>query len=171
MRVEAELLVPGMEDAGSADATPAVARVGGDGPQCLVRCPEQDADQDPAVGEADPRDLWRKGEDHVEVRHGQDVGGARLHPFSCRVALAGRAVPVPARVVERVFPPAAVTVVQVATEDCRAAGLDGTHDLSAARIEHPVPCLPVSGSGAVEDLRHARRLRHVCGSGRDQGRA
>ena len=71
-------------------------------------------------------------------------------------ALAGRAVPVAARVMERMLAPAVVTAVHVAAEHGGSARLDGGHDLEPAGVDAPFPALAERGAGAAEDLRHAR---------------
>ena len=74
----------------------AVPGVRGDRAQGLGRSAEQDVEHDPAVAEGDGGDLAGQGEDHMEVGHRQDVGGARLAPAPGGEALAGRAVAVAA---------------------------------------------------------------------------
>ena len=66
---------------------------------------------------------------------------------------------------------AAVAPVQVAAEDCRAAGLDGAHDLPAGGVEQPGPGQAIGRSRVAEDLRHAGFPRHSAASGREHGRA
>ncbi len=58
VRVEAELLIPGMEDRGAADAHAAVAGIGGDGAQGLGDGPEEDVEHHPAVRAC--RRQWRQ---------------------------------------------------------------------------------------------------------------
>ena len=65
---------------------------------------------------------------------------------------------------------AGIALVERAAEDCRAAGLDGAHDLQADGVEQPGPGLAIGRSRAAEDLRHAGFLRHLAASGREHGR-
>ena len=55
--MEAQLLVPGVEHGGTADAHAAVPWIGGDGAQRLGHRLEQDVEDDPSVAERDRRDL------------------------------------------------------------------------------------------------------------------
>ena len=117
----------------------------------------------------DGRNLRRQGEDDVEVGHRQDVVRPRLAPSVGGHPLAGRAVPVAARVVERVLAPAADTGVHVAAEQGGAARLDVGHDLEPGGVDAPFPALTESRAGAAEDLRHAGALgRHGASAAQDR---
>src|SRR3990170_2239589 len=76
-------------------------------------------------------DLGWQREDDVEVWNGQQFSRARFHPLACLRALALRAMPVAAAVVGdgRETARAVLATRDVAAEFCRAAALDGTHDL------------------------------------------
>ena len=153
--MEAELLIPGMKDGGAADAHAPMLGIGSDGAQGLGHRLEQDVEDDPAIVERDLGDLLRQGEDHVEVGHRQELGGARLAPAVGGHPLTSRAVPVAAGVVLRMLAPAAVTGVDVPAEQGGAARLDRGHDLEPPGVEPAGHVLTVSGAGAAEDLRHA----------------
>ena len=139
----------------AADAHAPMPGIGGDGAQGLGHGLEQDAEDDPAVAEADGGDLRWQGEDHVEVGHRQELGDARLAPALGGHPLASRAVAVATGVVERMLAPAAVTGVDVPAEQSGAARLDGAHDLEPDGVDAPFAALTESGAGAAEDLRHA----------------
>ena len=71
-------------------------------------------------------------------------------------------MPVAARVVQRMLPPAALTGVDVPTERGGAARLDRGHDLETSDVEPSGHALTVSAPGAAEDIRHAGPLaRHA----------
>ena len=154
MRMEEQLLVPGMEDGSAADAHAAMPGVLGDRTQRLGGGAEQDVKHDPTVAKGDGGNLHGQSEDHVEVGHRQDFGGARLAPAVGGKTLAGGAVAVAAGVVERMLTPAPVTAVHVSAERGGSACLDRSHDLEPAGVEPASRALTVSAAGAAEDLRH-----------------
>ena len=162
--VEQQLLIPGMEDGGAADPHAAVARVPGDGAQGLGGGAEQDVEHDPAVAERDGGDLRGQGEDHMEVGHRQDVGGARLAPAVGGETLARGAVAIAAGVVQRMLAPAPFASVHVPAEHGGPARLDRAHDLEPASIEPAGHALSVGAARVAEDLCHAGAFATHAGS-------
>ncbi len=142
MGMEEHLLVPCVEDGGAACMQAATAGVGGDRLQGRRGGPEEDVEGDLAVGERDLCDLPGQREHDVEVGHREDVLTAGLHPFQCGQPLAGRAVAVVARVVERMIVPATVTAPHVSAQHRGPADLDGGHGLELRRTQVPATSLP-----------------------------
>ncbi len=167
--MESQPLVPGMQDGGATDAHSAVAGVLGDGAQGLGGGAEEDIEDGSAVAGHDPGQLAGQGEDDMEVRHREDVGGARLHPAACGAALAGRAVPIAAGVVDGMFARTAFALVEVPAQRRGPAALDSGHDLAAAGIEAAGEAVAEGGTGVAEDLRHAGALRIHLASVAQQG--
>ena len=157
--MESQPLVPGVQDGGPADAHSAVAGVLGNGAQGLGGGTEEDIEDRPAVGGHDAGQFAGQGEDDLEVRDGEDVPGASVHPPARGTALAGRAVPVAAGVVDRMLAPATLALVEVPAQRRGPAALDGGHDLAAAGIEAAGEAVAEGGTGLAEDLRHAGALR------------
>ena len=124
-----ELLVPCMQNSGTADTGAAPARIGGDRAERLGGGPEQNVEHRSPVVECDSCNLARQGEDDVKAGHGQDVVRAGFHPLVGRGSLTCWTVPVPAGVVSRMLTSAPVAQVQMAPEGGGAARLDGGHDL------------------------------------------
>ena len=91
-----EVLSPTMEHAEEADLRAEVSWIAGSFEQrCGTGAKEQIVKQ-PLVLEDERGELGGQGEDDMEVRHGQQLGGTRGQPPGPRVALAPGAVPVAA---------------------------------------------------------------------------
>src|SRR5215208_2213698 len=127
VRVLGQLLAPGMEDREKSDSSPQLLRVGGDLQQRLLGTAEQQVVEHPLVAPDQIVELGRKSEDHVEVRHRQQLLAAPLQPALLVQALALRAVPVAAGVVEDLRRTALITLVEVAAQSGGATVLDGPH--------------------------------------------
>src|SRR5262245_40048884 len=87
---------------------------------------------------------WRgQRKDDMEVGHRQQLGLPRGEPFGAGQALALRAVPVAAGVVGDTDQTAVRAALDVATEHCRPARLDGAHDAMLDTSEMPGMRLPI----------------------------
>ena len=76
------------------------------------------------------RQLMRRGEDDVEVGHGQQLSRTRGQPSGACVALALGAMPVAARVIGDGVMSAAGASIAMTTQRCRAAADDGVDHLA-----------------------------------------
>ena len=145
---------------GAACMQAATAWVCGDRFQRRRGGPEEDVEDDLAVCERDLCDLPGQREHDVEIGDREDVVLSGLRPLQCGQPLAGRAVAVVARVVERMIVAAAVTVPHVPAQYRGPADLDGGHGLELRRAQVPGAALPVTGSDVAEDLRHVNPDGH-----------
>jgi len=91
-----EVLPPGMEDTEKPDLRAEVFGVAGKFEQRSGTGAEEQVIKQTLVLEDESGELVRQGEDDVEVRHGQQLGGTRGQPLGPRVALAPGTVPVAA---------------------------------------------------------------------------
>ena len=136
---------------------PRCLRIGGDGQQRLGGGAEQQVVDHRLVLVGDGGDLGGQREDHVEVRHRQQVGLAGRQPVLRRRALALRAVAVAAGVVGDALLAAAGAALDMAAERGGAAGLDRRHHLQLAEAEvsglGPAP----GGAVAAEDVGDLER--------------
>jgi hypothetical protein len=77
----------------------------------------------------------RNAENNMEVSCGQDFLLACRQPTLARLCLALRAMPVTARVIRDGLMTATGTQIEMTTQSCRAAVLDGTQDLQLLKAE------------------------------------
>jgi hypothetical protein len=156
-----ECRTPGVQDGGNADPSAEVLGIGRDGDQRLGRGFEQDVVDDRLVLVGDVADRRRQREDHVIVRHRQQLGLALSEPLLRCCPLALRAVSIAARVVGDLRVRAVLAARNMPAESRRAAALDRRHDLQLAEAHTAgigsAPCQSV----AVEDIRDLQRwARH-----------
>lgn len=144
-----------------------VIAIGGDGPHRLGRQLEQEIVDDALVLVGDVGDLGRQREHDMEVWHGEQFGLPCLHPFARNSALALRTMPVAAGVVGNVGMAAGSILAtrHVTAERCRAATLDGRHDLQLIKADMPVIGITPSRTVIAEDIRDLQ-----CRSGHDPNR-
>ena len=69
-----------------------------------------------------------EGEDHMEIRDGQEVLAVGLDPSFFPQGLAFGAMAIPAGVIRYFHMTAVVTLIPMATQECGSADLDGAHD-------------------------------------------
>src|SRR6266481_2674969 len=91
-----EVLPPGMEHAEEPNIRSQVLGIASKFEQRSGAGAEEQIVEQPLVLEDESGELVRQGEDDVEVRHGQQLGGTRGQPPGTRVALAPGTVPVAA---------------------------------------------------------------------------
>ena len=89
-----QVLAPGVEHGEKADLRTQVLGISGDGEQGFRRVPEQDAIELSLVLIGNCSNLFRYGEDHVEVLGVQKLGLAIFEPLSPGEGLAFWAVPI-----------------------------------------------------------------------------
>ena len=111
MRMEGELLVPGVENGHAADTGTEVGWIGGHCKQCLVNGTKEDAIKEVAVGEGERDQLVGNSKDHMKIGAGQEFPQSRAHPPGAGGALAERAMPIAAGV------PVDLTVAALAGND------------------------------------------------------
>ena len=99
MRMQQQVLTPGVQDAQEADLGSQVLRVGRDFEQCRRRWSETAGHRALRVALAKRIQLMRQREDHMEVRHAEHFLFAGGEPALARLRLALRAVPVAAGVI------------------------------------------------------------------------
>jgi hypothetical protein len=90
----------------------------GIGGHCLERLrsgPEEDAVHNPFVLQGKETKFPGQGKDHVYVRDGQQLHGARFHPFRARQGLALGAMAITTRVILNPFVAAAITLLKMAS--------------------------------------------------------
>ena len=104
-----------------------MARVGRYGAECVGDGPEEQTVDDGLVLSGDLGDGRGHGEDDVEVLGGQQVRAAAFEPLGAGQRLAGRTVPVAARVVPDAPMAAVVALLDMAAERGGAALLEGRH--------------------------------------------
>src|ERR1035438_218005 len=91
--MQMQVLPPGVQHGEETNLGAQVLGVAGNGEQGCRDGAEQDLIDDHFVGESDRGNLFRHGEDHVEVLHRQQFGEALLDPaFACQT-LALRTMP------------------------------------------------------------------------------
>ena len=124
-----------MKHGEKADLSPQVFGISGDSAQSLRGSPEQNAIELSLVLVGDCCNLFRYGEDQVEVLGVQQFGLAILEPLSTSERLAFWAVSIGARVVSVTLMAALITLLQVTAEHRSPADLDSSHD-TALRHRH-----------------------------------
>jgi hypothetical protein len=165
VRVVHQVLAPTVQDRQEADLRPKMGGIGGDGAQRLRRSPEQDVVDHRLVLERDGGDLVRQREDHMEVRHGQQLGPAVLEPLCAGERLALGAVSVTTRVVRDGLMAAAVTPLDVTAERGGAAAFDRAHGTPLCGRQRRTMALAIAITVAAEDIRHFGPLAaHAVGS-------
>lgn len=135
MRMEQQILPPGMQDGNDADlSTEAFGirryfqqRGGSGGEQQIVKTAR--------VFERQHVQLVRNTEDDMEVCRRQDFLFAGSQPALACLRLALRAMPVPARVIGNGLMTALRTRIEMAAHGCRATVLDGTEDFQLLKAE------------------------------------
>src|SRR5687767_2240820 len=125
MRVSLQILSPRVEHAEETDLCTEVFRIGSNLQQRPGTGPEEKIVNNLFVLQSQPGEFMRDGEDYVNVFHRQQLLAAFGEPLFASVGLALRTMPGTARIERNGLMPAMVTPIQVATERCRAAVLDG----------------------------------------------
>ena len=122
VRMQLQVLPPGMQYRQHADLGAQVLRVRGHLDQGLRGGPHQQAVDFTRVGQGDRVQRPREREDDVEVRDVEQVGRLRLHPPRRRGAVTLRAVAVAAGVVADLLIPALRAAQDMPAQGRRAAG-------------------------------------------------
>src|SRR5258708_489844 len=125
MRMMLQGLAPGVEHTQETDFRSEMFGVAGDLQQSRGAGAEQEIVDDLLVLQSQPRKLMRQGENDMNVADRQQFLAAFGEPFVASVGLALRAVAIAAGVERDGLMAASGTAIQVATEGCRAANLDG----------------------------------------------
>src|ERR1019366_5107584 len=121
-----EVLSPGMQYAEQADVGSQVLGVASNIEHGGGTGAEEQVVEQPLVLQHQGRHLMGQREDDVEVRHGQQLSGARGQPSGACVALALGTVPVAARVIGDGLMSAAGASIAMTSERSRAATDDET---------------------------------------------
>ena len=145
-----QVLPPAMEYREEADFQAQMLVIAGDGEQGFGGSAEEDVVDDLFVVEGDGGNGFREGEDHVEILHGQQFGGALLQPLGAGQALALGAVPVAARAVDDMRVLAVVAPFDGTAQGGRATGLNGLHQL--VLMQGQSVGLPVGGAVLSKDV-------------------
>lgn len=125
MRVLLQILSPRMEYAEKTGLRPEVFRIGSNLQQRPGTGPEEKIVNNLLVLQSQPREFMRDREDHVNVVDRQQLCATFGEPLFTSVGLALRTMPRTARVERDGLMTAMAAPIQVATERCRAAVLDG----------------------------------------------
>ncbi len=128
MRVHLEILSPGMQDTEEADIRAEVPWIGRNLEECGGAGVKQKVIHEFLVVECQPRQFVRNREDHMYVLHRQQFFFTGCEPSLAGVGLALGTMPRAAGVKRNGLIAALMAPVQVATERCRAAMLDGEED-------------------------------------------
>jgi len=151
-----------VQHGGDADPGPQMLRIGGDRQHGLGRDFEQEIVDHRLVLVGDIGDGRWQREDHVIVRHRQQLGLAVGEPLLGRGALALRAVPVAAGVVGDGGIGAVRTARDMAAKGRRAAALDRRHHLQLVEADMAGMGLAPCQTMAAEDIRDLQsRVRHA----------
>src|SRR6516164_6161359 len=143
---------PAVEHSGGADARAEVPGVGGDGEQRFGGGTEQQVVDHRLVLVGDRSDLGWQRENDVEIADRQQIGLAGCKPILCLRTLTLWAMTVAARVVGDAAVAAIFAALDMTAEGCRAALLNGRHDLELSQAHMPgIGSAPV-GSMAMKDV-------------------
>jgi hypothetical protein len=99
MRMQVQILTPGVEHGEESDVSAQEPGIGGGFEQCARRRPEQNRVNLFTVLKRQAADLLRQREDHVEIGNGQKLGFSLREPPGARRSLALGTMPVAARVI------------------------------------------------------------------------
>ena len=141
-----------MEHRGEADLDAQTLGIGCDCQHRLRGCFEQEIVDDGLVLVADGGDPRRQREHDVEVRNGQQLGLALLHPRERLRALTLGAMPVAATVIGDRRVRTVLTAHDMPAESRRAAALDRRHHLQLAEAHMASIGFTPSGPVVVEDV-------------------
>jgi hypothetical protein len=157
-----KVLTPGVQNGGDANVGSEVFAIGSNDGEGLGGSLQQQAINYRLVLIGDPAQRSRHPENHVEIRHRQELGFARREPCSCRLPLAFGAVPVTTAVVGDPRMLTFLTTLDMTAELGSSSNLDCLHDASLRPVD-------VAGIGsaprltmAAEDVRYFQlRSEHV----------
>ena len=147
-------LSPTVEYGKEADLGSQVFGIGSDGGQGLGHGSKQKGVDDLLVLVSDGSDLFRDGEDDMEIVRGEDFGHSLLDPLGTREGLALWAMAVPAAVIRGSFVTTGVAAFEMPAEGCSATHLDCSHDTPLCCRERPIMLLTIVFAVAAEDVRH-----------------
>lgn len=158
-----EVLRPGMEDGSEADLGAEMARIGRDVEKGLGGSTEQEIVEALGIPKEERAQGIRKGEDHVEMGHGEDAGEGAFNPLSPFTALAFGAVAIAAGVVGDVLRmPARRAGIEMPPEARSAAGTEPKENLAlpeggSVLSEVAISVLPDD----IRDLKRRTPKTHV----------
>jgi hypothetical protein len=155
MRVKLEFLVPGVEHAEEADLGTQMGRIARDLEQGFGAGPEQQTIDEFPVLESHPSQLWRQGEDDVDIGRGQQFTATRCDPAFPRTGLTLGAVPVATAVVgDGGTISAAGAFIDMAAKSGGATARDGPQDLKVGPAEPGTVPLDEVCTCAANDVGH-----------------
>jgi len=155
-----ERLSPGVQYTQKADLGPQAFRIGRHFQQGGGHAVEQQVVEYAFVLQHQFGELVRHGEDNVEVFERNQFASARRDPAIARLCLALGTMAVAAGVEgEAEILPAFRATVAVFAEGCRAAALNGPHDLVLRPGEVGASALDVAARPGAEDIGHLQRRR------------
>ena len=123
-----EVLPPGVQNTDPPDLCTEMFRVLCELGKGLGDRTEKEIVQDLAVHGDQGIKFRGEGEDHMEIRNGEEVLTAGLDPFFFPQGLAFGAVTVPAGVIRYFYMTAVVALIPMAAQNRSSADLDGMHD-------------------------------------------
>jgi hypothetical protein len=150
--MQVQVLAPGVEDGEETDFGAQMLGIAGNREEGFGGGAGEDIVDHFFVMEGDGGERLGDGEDHVEILHGQQLGGAPLEPLGARRPLALGAVPVAAGAVLNVGIVAVVAPSGGAAQGRGAAVLDGPHQ--AMLMQGQSMGLPVRRTMLPKDVGH-----------------
>lgn len=153
MRVELELLAPGMEHRHTAELGPEMRGVAGDVQQALGHGVKEEGIEHARILQDEGVEVQRQGRNHMDVRCRQDFSLAVGKPRGLGCTMTFWATAVPARIIRRLLVLAAVALGQVSAEGGGAAQLNGTQGAMLRTAQS----VPIALQEGLAMLAH-----HIC---------
>src|ERR1017187_351203 len=158
VRMELQALIPAMERAEEADLGSKMPGIASDLKQGLGACVKEQVVDDPLVLQCERGQFPRQCEDGVYIASGQQFPFARLKPASARVALAPRAMSIPARVVgDGGRMSAAGAAVAMPTQRSGAAAHNGQQHLLVLPVDPPAAVFNKCLSSTANNVGHLQQ--------------
>ena len=140
MRVQLQLLVPGVQHAEEADIGSEVFRIACDFEECCGTGAEQKVVDNPLVLQCQWSQFVRQGEDDMHIGRGQEFARADLNPALARVPLTTRTMPVATRIERDGAMTATRALIDVTAQRGCAAALDGGQHFQIQPVQPGTTC-------------------------------
>ena len=117
VRMEVQILTPGMQHCEETDGCAQMLGIGGNGEQSFGGCTKQDSVDPFRILKRDVGQFLRESKHHVEIRDGQKLGLALCEPLGAGRGLALGTVTVATRVIGDDAMPAPIALLEMAAQD------------------------------------------------------